>query len=429
MRLLSKSLSALLLTAAVVLPLGVIGLLGLAWYCTDAYPSVARTALSTPADVARAMRLVEHNDPRKAKAGMLRTISFTQDELDLVLSHLAARAAKGQAQMALQPGQARLQLSLPLPSNPFGPWLNVQAQLLQTEGLPQVQAVRFGRLELPQPVADWLLARGLAWLQQRPEVGPAADAIQRVQITPQAFSVVYAWSEGLAGQLHGALLPPDQVERLQAYQQQLVVLTRTPQPHGAALHELLQPLLALAAQRAGANAAPEALAQEQRAALVVLAFYVNGKGLAAIAPAAADWPAPQRQRVQLAGRGDLAQHFSVSAALAAVADTPLADAVGLYKEMEDARGRSGFSFVDLAADRAGTRLGALAVGNAPAQARLQRRVAAGLTEQDLLPPVRDLPEFLPQPEFQRRYGGVDSVAFKRMQGDIERRIAALALYR
>ncbi|RCW71681.1 hypothetical protein [Pseudorhodoferax soli] len=431
MRFLAKSLATLLLAAAVILPLGVVGLLVLAWYCTDHQPSVVRLAVTTPADVARALRLAERNDPRRAPQGVLRTITLTQEELDLLLPQLAAHAARGQAVAELQDGRARVQLSLPLPSSPFGSWLNVQGQLVQTEGLPRVQALRLGRLEVPQPIADWLLARGMAWLQQNPGLGTAADAVQRVQITPQALSVVYAWHDGLPGPLQAALLPPEEVQRLRAQQQRLAQLVDAPQPQGVALHELLQPLLALAGERAGGTkATPEERAQEQRAALLVLAFYVNGKGLAAIAPAAADGPAPRPQRVQLAGRGDLAQHFSVSAALAAVAGTPLADAVGLYKELDDAgAGGSGFSFVDLAADRAGARLGALAVGPAAAQERLQRRVAAGLTEQDLLPSVRDLPEFLPQPMFQKRYGEPGSPAYKRMQADIERRIGALALYR
>lgn len=430
MRLIARSLAALLLSAAVVLPLGVVGLLVLAWYCTDQEPAVVSAGASAPADVARALRLAERSDPRKAPPGTLRSITLTPEELDLVLPQLAARAARGHAMATLHDGRADVQLSLPLPSNPFGPWLNVQAQLVQTDALPRLQALRLGRLEAPQPVADWLLARAVAWLQQQPAAGPAADAIQRVQITPQALSVVYAWQDGLPAALRSALLPPEETQRLRAHQQRLVQLTQAPQPGGVPLHTLLQPLLAFAAERAGADATTEARAQEQRAALLVLAFHINGKGLAAIAPAAADGLAPRAQRVHLAGRSDLAQHYSVSAALAAVAGTPLADAVGLYKELEDAGGGgSGFSFVDLAADRAGTRLGALAVGSAAGQARLQRRVAAGLSEQDLLPPVRDLPEFLPQAAFQQRYGGPDSPAFRRMQADIDRRIGALALYR
>ena len=54
----------------------------------------------------------------------------------------------------------------------------------------------------------------------------------------------------------------------------------------------------------------------------------------------------------LAGRQDLAKHFAISAAISAHSGAPLADAIGLYKELEDARGGSGFSFDDLAAEPA-----------------------------------------------------------------------------
>ena len=41
----------------------------------------------------------------------------------------------------------------------------------------------------------------------------------------------------------------------------------------------------------------------------------------------------------------------------------LSDVIGLYKEIEDSRGGSGFSFNDIAADRAGTRFGEKAVAS------------------------------------------------------------------
>ena len=51
------------------------------------------------------------------------------------------------------------------------------------------------------------------------------------------------------------------------------------------------------------------------------------------------------------------RHLLISAARAAEGGGPLSDAIGVYKEVSDSRGGSGFSFNDLAADRAGTRLG------------------------------------------------------------------------
>ncbi len=133
--------------------------------------------------------------------------------------------------------------------------------------------------------------------------------------------------------------------------------------------------------------------------------------------------------VTLAGRTDFPQHFTISAALTATAGSPLSDAVGLYKEVDDARRGSGFSFNDIAADRAGTRFGALAMAGPDARARLETVLARGLREADLIPDVRDLPEFMAEPEFLRRFGGVGAPPYRRMMADIEQRIAALPLYR
>ena len=113
--------------------------------------------------------------------------------------------------------------------------------------------------------------------------------------------------------------------------------------------------------------------------------------------------------------------------IAAEAGTPLADTVGLWKELADARhGGSGFSFNDLAADRAGTRFGELAVQDPP---RLQARIAAGVADADLMPPVDGLPEHLPQAQFVARYGGVGGAADGRLLADIEARIDALPVFR
>jgi len=137
---------------------------------------------------------------------------------------------------------------------------------------------------------------------------------------------------------------------------------------------------------------------------------------------------PAQHTVLLNQRDDFAKHFIVSAALAAITGSPLADAVGLFKEISDSRGGSGFSFNDIAADRAGSRFGASAVEGSLSK-KLQTKVSAGINESDLMPATSDLPEFMPEAEFKRRFGGVDGSEFKKMMAEIERRIAALPLYR
>ena len=133
-----------------------------------------------------------------------------------------------------------------------------------------------------------------------------------------------------------------------------------------------------------------------------------------------------QRTVTLDGRDDFPKHFLISAAIAAEAGSPLADAIGLYKEVEDSRGGSGFSFNDIAADRAGTRFGELAV---KAPRKLQAALAAGVRERDFMPNVSDLPEFMPEAEFKTRYGGIGAPAYQKMMADIEARIDATSLFR
>ncbi len=50
-----------------------------------------------------------------------------------------------------------------------------------------------------------------------------------------------------------------------------------------------------------------------------------------------------------------------------------------------------------------------------------------ITEADLLPSIADLPENMQDPEFVRRFGGVDAPAYKRLMAEIERRLDGVPL--
>lgn len=185
----------------------------------------------------------------------------------------------------------------------------------------------------------------------------------------------------------------------------------------------MPPLFTLASQRSAGGA--DALA-ENRAALLTLALQATGRRMSDLVPAIQ--AAPQRQPVvvTLAGRDDFAQHFLISAVVALEGGGPLADAIGVYKEVADLRDGSGFSFNDIAADRAGTRLGLLARRD---PRTLQDRLARGAPERDFMPDVADLPEFLGRRDFLATYGGVDAPPYRRMLADIDRRLDALPLLR
>ena len=385
----------------------------------------AQSNTFTPSRMARAQRLLARIDPRKTPPGALRTLQLGEDDLNLAVAYMASRRPYTRAQVVLQDGSATLRASTFLPPNPFGDYLNIQAVLRETPVTPQIEQLTVGRLNVPPRIANQLLRFGL-WRLQASPAAAAADSIQHVGIRNGVLSVQFVWNDAIPAQLQAALVPAEMQVRLQAYQSRLVEVAAAPGARNLTLGAVLLPLFELSAQRSDAM---NSLADEHRAALIALAFYVNGKGLGAILPAARDWPRPALRTTTLAGRTDTAQHFSISAALAATAGSPLADMVGVYKELDDAQGGSGFSFNDLAADRAGTRLGELATGKVAAQMGLQKRVAQGLGDTDLLPKVSDLPEDLQTTEFQKRFGGVDGPGYKKMVTEIERRINALGLYR
>ena len=419
-----RLLTVLLLAVVLVLPLGLAVLI---WFAVEDQALVADKLVLSASDIERAKLLLQRNDPRAMRAGVLRSIVVPQQDVSLGAAYLASRFARGSARVLLQSGGAAVHASFELPRNPLGRFLNLDLALTESASLPRVESARIGRLVLPPFICNWLLDQGMARLQQHADYSAAADVIKEVQMRDGLLRVVFEWNEAAASQIKATLVPAQDQERWKAYQARLVELTAGAGARTArvSMEQLLTPLMQLAAQRSVSGDA----AAEGRAALVVLAFYINGKGLAALVPTARTWPAPAARTVTLGGRTDFSQHFSISAALAATAGSSLSDAVGLYKEVDDSRVGSGFSFNDIAADRAGTRFGELVTRTNASAARLYKKAGKGLAETDLLPEWKDLPEFMPEAEFKRRFGGIGQPAYNRMMADIERRVASLPLYR
>jgi len=386
-------------------------------------PRVSREVTVTHENVERAKKIIDaHRD--RVRPGMLAAVRVLPEDADNAANYLAHRFGRGSARVALDNGSARVALSLPLTAGVFHRYLNLEATLVETTRLPQFRAVRVGRLALPDRITDLLMPYALRWLQRSPEYGAALDALQKVRFSPSELSVVYLWKGGFTHEVRAAVIGEAERDRLRHYQSLLAQVTRDT-PAAVPLAEVLQPLSRAAAER---SADGDAVA-ENRAAILVAMFYVLGKPLKLLLPEAAVWPRAVYREVKLDGRADFAKHFIVSATIAAYADTALSDAVGLYKEIEDSRTGSGFSFNDIAADRAGTRFGEMAVAGAESARRLQQQVASGLTDSDLMPAWADLPESMSEAEFVRRFGGVDAAPYKRMMEEIERRVGELPFLR
>lgn len=400
--------------------LGLAAMVALALQATPLVPPVAALA---PADVAHAKQFLRLNDPRRSPPGTQRQLRMSEAELELLLNQLSRHYLSPRPpalRLRLLGGRAELDASLALAPSL---WLNLRLGLREDGRRLAIDSLRLGRLPLPSSLGRMAYEAGLNRLAERDELRLAREMVQRLGLRPGQLELVYEWRSDSYQRMLASLLGAEDQARLRAQTELLASWTR--QQQGVApLTRLLPAAFALAHERSstvGADAAAE-----NRIALLSLALYALGRSPADLAAGAGDWPQARLMPLSLHGRPDFPMHFLVSAALAAVGGGPLADAIGIYKEQADARDGSGFSFNDIAADRAGTRFGLLAMQTPE---RLQQRLAAGVAELDLLPDVSDLPEYLSQAEFRRRYGAVDAPAYRQMMATIEARLDGLALLR
>lgn len=406
------ALLALLLTAVALLALGL-----------QRAPLIAHEAQIGIEQIARAKQIIDAHNPEKTPIAGLRALVLSQADLDLLANYAAHQMLQGSAQVVLVPGRAILRASVPVQGRGFGDWLNIEAGLQQTAGLPVFEQLRIGRVPVPAFIADFAVRRLLIHLKADDEVAVAGEMIRSVRFEANNVQMLYHWRPQAAKDMISALMPKGDHTRLKAYSDRMAALAASLDPtQPVSLAKLLPPMFALAQQRSVNGDA----AAENRTAILVLAFFANHLGLYRIAPEADAWQSPPPRTVLLAGREDTPLHFLVSAVIASRAGSPLSNAIGLFKEVDDSRGGSGFSFNDLAADRAGTRFGELAIASPD---KLQRLIAAGVTEADFMPHAADLPENMPEAEFRLRFGGIGAPAYNQVLADIEARVATVLLYR
>ncbi|MCU0843128.1 MAG: hypothetical protein MUC79_15645, partial [Thiobacillaceae bacterium] len=395
-----------------------------AWILAQAVtflPEVPLAAAPSARDLERGRRVYRQLVPEGVNAGGRRELTLTARDLELGLGYLLGRTLPVGVRAVLGAGDVSLRLSLALPAPLSRRYLNAGLGFT-----PTGQGVTLARVELGDVRVPLWIARplGRALLERTAYAAHLAAAeglLKSVDVEAGRLRLVLDWSDPnaqaalAAARLQLAGVRPDQMA---AYRDRLAELAVTrPRP---GFPTLLGELLVLARERS----AQEDPVAENRALLIVLAEALNGVRLGL--PGRGQ---PRLWGLTLAGRGDFVQHFTLSAALAAIAGEDLADRAGLFKEVRDTQGGSGFSFNDLAIDRAGARFGRLATASPESARRVQRKLAGTADEALFIPPIRDLPEFIPPGVFARQYGGVGGVGYRRLLAEIERRIAALPLYR
>jgi hypothetical protein len=379
-------------------------------------------------DIRRARVFMNNSDPRNLAPGEVSAFTVTEEDMKLLLNYGLNQLRGGAATVELDDGLAELVLTTRLPDNFLGNYLNLQLSMSQWGDQLSIERLKVGAVTIPSWMADSTMRFAHQQLHRVPEYAAAVDAINGYSVSPGQLNVVYQWQPDLAEQISNRgrdlLVPADVQDRLLAHATNLAAVTNSSGlPRVTSAASLFGPMFQFAQARGGDPV------EENRAAIIVMTMYIMGISVPRVLGLPADTlQSPGRHRLTLSDRADFAQHFLVSAGLTVSAGTSIADSIGLLKELEDSQGGSGFSFNDIGADRTGVRFAELAIRNSESARALQSWMATDSNEAQFMAEFRDLPEFMAEPEFLRRYGGVGQPAYNAVIEDIENRIAVMPLF-
>jgi hypothetical protein len=373
----------------------------------------------TQADINRAKKILREGS--KTRPDEIGTIELTLADLNLAGNYLLNRFSKGKVFVALKDHKIRLAVTATLPENVVGKYVNISFRLGHADGslLPTLTKFKAGKLLLPSKVAAFVIETVIRHTSLNEYFLLAKDPIKAVTIDNEKITITYHPSQATLDTARD-LLTHNNASNIDsnAYQSKLMEIVRQ---HDTAwrlsLAELLKPLFALAYQRSTLTTAID----ENRIVINTINDYVNNSKTAAnFQPY---YPAFLYKRI------DLAQHFIGAAAITASVNSQIAQVLGEEKELQDAQSGSGFSFVDLTADKAGTRFGELATVSPSSARKLQQAMAAIKDYTDFMPDPTNLPEHMDEATFKKRYGTINSTAYQKVSNQIDALIAAAPIYR
>lgn len=412
-----------------------LGPIVLAVAAMEGAPAVPGRLTSTARDVERA-RDIYRQTHALTKTGR-RGASLSLSEADI--NSLIAVAARGlpflRGRAEVKPDGVRVAMAADATSIPGGGWLNLRVTVRPSETGLDLAQMRLGRLDLPPGLVLPMLGRALdLWLGDgagRLATGGIDGVAIRGEVAVLGIGLDAAAREALArraGEGARTLAGIGSSEDVRVYDLAIreAAAERELPKRGSVL-----PYLGFALDLARRRGAEGDRRAEARAAFMALAIHCGHRRFESLIGKVAPETAKRRRSgcegTTLGGRVDLRRHFVLSAGLEVAGDAGIAFAVGELKELLDSnRGGSGFSFDDLAADRAGIRLAAAFVEADDARRALMVEIMA--SEDAILPSLAGLPVHLTEAEFARRFGDVDSDAYRDLVAEIDRRIDGLAVF-
>ena len=424
----------------IVIPLVVLS------YAIDSYGLVMST-VSVDAESAGKLKMVakrllkDLNDP---EASMRRTrITLSENEINGIIA-LGMRGIKGfKGRVNVTPIGIKIAFTFELPLNPFGNYINLTGTIIPSQAGLLFHNVSMGSIELPGDVVVSFAEVLLNMLLSGERTGTRlVESIESITVNNSSLTLVYRVipnlkqifddTKGRVKNIRDDLELLGDPEIVNFYYHKLCSFHS--EINGIAIGEVslgfyLSEVFSVAQKRSLLGKNP---VEENKAALLALAIFLGSAKfdsvVGAIDKKTFQMCKPAGNNIVLANRGDLRLHFIYSAALKVISNSGLSFALGEFKELLDSqKGGTGFSFADLAADRAGIRFAEQALDSDGGAARVQHMATELAQEKVFFPSISTLPEDMSQHLFEKR-GGIESDYYRKHLTVINDRIDKLSLY-
>lgn len=372
-------------------------------------------------------------------------LSFSEEELK-GLSGLVHRAIpKLSSQVELQTQVLMLSFTFDTGIPIARRFINIHLKVLPSVGSLALTDIKIGSFAIKK---DWLLQL-IAWginSQVKPELGnKLIHAIQSVHFSYEAVVLGIDLPTELTTkdedkyllfkEIRDKLALLGDVDKIRSYYHDIFKFSRQ-----LSINNSLSRYVAFIFKQAKKNTIrldDTTAVIENRAALTALTLFFGPERFMLLVGDMAPISASEKSRRRLLqgtttlhNRVDLQKHYIYSIVLQLLGDQKISDAIGEMKEFLDShKGGTGFSFADLLADRAGTRLAFSATSSEEKALYMQNIVTELLNEADMIPAIKNLPENISQTEFETVYGDINSAVYKTLLNEMDNRLYQLDLYK
>ncbi len=405
----------------------------LIFFALESGPRVNDSVVTQSEDARRARTIFREFRALTEANSNKKSLEISEDDVNSIIG-LARRAIPTlRGRSIIEQDKLKVRASVKVPSFPGG-WLNVEGTVVSSEKGVKLEAARLGPYSLPSsmliPLAGLILDFSLG--DQLGQV--AIKSISKVEVSDKkaVFHVALGRKDRkrLARKFKNKVREIAGVgneEDVRFYYKAMDRAAKARElPTGGSLLPYIRFALNLTLEREGGVE----YQKQKQAAILALAIYCGHPKFEQVVGTVGSGRGKWKTRCfynTFARRGDLSKHFIISAGLKAASDAGFAFAIGEFKELLDSnRGGSGFSFDDLAADRAGIRFAEIVL--AADRQKLRRLIDRLESEADIFPLIEGLPAGLTKEQFEERYVNVDSGAYKQVLAEIENRINKLDFY-